>query len=71
MYHLEENKLELGEGETWVTRMLNPAGVLFWGLKPSTTYKRVFLLMGFSLGICRVLGFCRGVTGFYILGGWG
>ena len=32
-------------------------------------YKRTFLLStaGFSLGICRVLGFCPGVTGFYIL----
>ena len=50
--------------------MLNPVGFLLWGLKPSKIqyYKRTFLLLGFSLGICRVLGFCPGVTGFYILG---
>ena len=33
----------------------------------TTLYKRTFLLLGFPLGICRVLGFCPGVTGFYIL----
>ena len=33
-------------------RMLNPAGCSLWDLKPST--------VGFSLDICRVLGFVRG-----------
>ena len=47
--------------------MLHPAGFLLWD--PGTT-NVFFLLVGFSLGICRVLGFCPGVTGFYILGWW-
>ena len=44
--------------------MLNPAGFLLMhrGFK-TQYYKRTFSTAGLSLGICRVLGFCPGVTG--------
>ena len=48
---------------------VKPSWVFTLGFK-TQYYKRVFLLLGSSLGICRVLGFCPGVTGFNILVGW-
>ena len=44
--------------------LIKPSWVFALGFNTTN----VFSTAGFSLGICRVLGFCPGVTGFgYIL----